>query len=80
MYFAPDFKEDIFNETKPVTHMIPSLREAYNNQFSETKYATFLTDLYSLYNHKPNFRISETLCTISYNAGLTGKGLKRPSI
>jgi hypothetical protein len=40
--------------------MISSLREAYNKQFSETKYATFLTDLYSLYNHTPNFRIGET--------------------
>jgi hypothetical protein len=40
--------------------MIPSLREAYNAQFSETKYATFLTELYGLYNHKPGFRIGET--------------------
>ncbi|MDZ7876509.1 MAG: hypothetical protein U5L45_02515 [Saprospiraceae bacterium] len=40
--------------------MIPSLRETYNNQFSATKYAAFLTDLYSLYNHTPPFRIGET--------------------
>ena len=40
--------------------MIPSLREAYNKQFSATKYATFLTDLYGLYNHTPPFRIGET--------------------
>jgi hypothetical protein len=40
--------------------MIASLRKRYNAQFSATKYATFLTDLYSLYNHVPKFRISET--------------------
>lgn len=40
--------------------MIPSLREVYNAQFSATKYAAFLTDLHSLYNHTPGFRISET--------------------
>jgi hypothetical protein len=60
MYFALDFKKDVFFKTKPIAQMIPSLRNAYNAQFSETKYATFLTDLYGLYNHKPNFRIGET--------------------
>jgi hypothetical protein len=40
--------------------MIPSLREAYNTQFSATKYATFLTELNGLYNHTPGFRIGET--------------------
>ncbi len=40
--------------------MIPSLREAYNAQFSATKYAAFLNDLHSLYNHTPGFRIGET--------------------
>ncbi len=40
--------------------MIPKLREAYNHAFSETKYAAFLEHLYSLYDHKPPFRIGET--------------------
>ena len=40
--------------------MIPKLREAYNQAFSETQYAAFLEHLYSLYDHKPPFRIGET--------------------
>ena len=40
--------------------MIPKLREAYNKAFSETQYAAFLEHLYSLYDHKPPFRIGET--------------------
>lgn len=40
--------------------MIQSLRQAYNAAFSSEKYEAFLNHIYSLYNHKPNFRISET--------------------
>ena len=40
--------------------MIPHLRQAFNAAFTAERYEAFLTDLYSLYDHKPGFRISET--------------------
>jgi hypothetical protein len=40
--------------------MIKELRQAYNAAFTQEKYEAFLTHLYSLHNHKPNFRIGET--------------------
>jgi len=40
--------------------MIPSVRQAYNEQFSEGKYAAFLKDLNELYNKEITFRIAET--------------------
>lgn len=40
--------------------MITKLRQKYNADFTAEKYEAFLDDVYSLYNHKPNFRISET--------------------
>ena len=40
--------------------MITELRKAYNASFSAEKYEAFLTHLYGLYDHKPNFRIGET--------------------
>ena len=40
--------------------MIPKLREAYNTAFDADQYAAFLADVYSLYDHKPAFRIGET--------------------
>ena len=56
----PNSKERFFNRTKPVANMISSLRKAYNDQFTATKYATFLTELNGLYNYTPKFRIGET--------------------
>lgn len=40
--------------------MITELRKAYNAAFSPEKYEAFLNHIYGLYDHKPNFRISET--------------------
>lgn len=40
--------------------MIQPLRQVYNAAFTAEKYQDFLNHLYGLYNHKPNFRISET--------------------
>jgi hypothetical protein len=40
--------------------MIPHLRKAYNQAFSPPQYEAFLNHLYSLYDHKPGFRIGET--------------------
>lgn len=40
--------------------MIPAVRKAYNQAFSETKYEKFLRDLNSLYGREITFRIAET--------------------
>jgi hypothetical protein len=40
--------------------MITALRQAYNAAFTTEKYEAFLKQLYGLYDHTPNFRISET--------------------
>ena len=40
--------------------MITALRQAYNAAFTIEKYEAFLKHLYGLYDHTPNFRISET--------------------
>jgi hypothetical protein len=40
--------------------MITALRQAYNAAFTTEKYEAFLKHLYGLYDHTPNFRISET--------------------
>ena len=40
--------------------MITELRKAYNAAFTNEKYEAFLNHIYGLYDHKPNFRISET--------------------
>lgn len=40
--------------------MIPSVRQAYNAQFSEGKYGAFLLDLNELYNKEITFRVAET--------------------
>jgi glutathionylspermidine synthase len=40
--------------------MIAELRNAYNAAFSQSNYEAFLNTIYRLYNHTPNFRISET--------------------
>ena len=40
--------------------MITKLRKAYNAAFTNEKYEAFLNHIYGLYDHKPNFRISET--------------------
>ncbi len=40
--------------------MIPSVRSAYNKDFSESKYEAFLADLDGMYNHKITFRVAET--------------------
>ena len=40
--------------------MITALRQAYNAAFTTEKYEAFLKHLYGLYDHAPNFRISET--------------------
>lgn len=40
--------------------MIASVREAFNNSFSEAKYAHFLADLDRLYNYKITFRVAES--------------------
>lgn len=40
--------------------MITELRKTYNAAFTNEKYEAFLKHLYGLYDHKPNFRISET--------------------
>ncbi len=40
--------------------MITELRQSYNAAFSAEKYEAFLNHIYGLYDHKPNFRISET--------------------
>lgn len=40
--------------------MIPSLRQQYNRQFSEEKYAAYLADLQNLYPGQLDFRVAET--------------------
>jgi len=40
--------------------MIPSVRSAYNKDFTESKYEAFLADIDSMYNHKVTFRVAET--------------------
>ncbi|MBL7850327.1 MAG: hypothetical protein JNN04_05445 [Cyclobacteriaceae bacterium] len=40
--------------------MIPSIRKAYNQAFSEPKYQNFLRDLNSLYGREITFRVAET--------------------
>lgn len=40
--------------------MIRDLREAFNRQFSAEKYRSFLSDIESIFDHKPPFRIAET--------------------
>lgn len=40
--------------------MIADIRKAFNAHFSEQKYAAFLADLDSLYNHKITFRVAES--------------------
>lgn len=40
--------------------MIPNLRQAYNNAFTEAKYTAFLEHVYGLYHSKPAFRVSES--------------------
>ncbi len=40
--------------------MIPSVRQAYNAQFSEATYQAFLRDLNKLYDREITFRIAET--------------------
>ena len=40
--------------------MIPSIRQQYNQQFSEEKYHEFLGDLNQTYQHKITFRVAET--------------------
>ena len=40
--------------------MITEQRKAYNAAFTNEKYEAFLNHIYGLYDHKPNFRISET--------------------
>lgn len=42
------------------TGMIPSLRAAFNQAFTEEKYQAFLKDLYSGFGHEIEFRIAET--------------------
>jgi hypothetical protein len=40
--------------------MIPALRKAYNQAFTQKKYLSFLNTVTKEYSHKPSFRISET--------------------
>jgi hypothetical protein len=40
--------------------MIPEIRSAYNQAFTQSTYQTFLEDLYAQFNHVPGFRIAET--------------------
>lgn len=40
--------------------MIPSLRQAFNAQFSEEKYQALLRDIVSQFNYTPKFKIAET--------------------
>ena len=40
--------------------MIPSIRDHYNQQFSQSKYEAFLNDVHQQFNHVPGFRIAET--------------------
>ena len=40
--------------------MVPDLREEYNHQFTDEKYAAFLEGLKANYNHLPPFRIAES--------------------
>lgn len=40
--------------------MIPPLRQAYNEQFTEEKYVAFLEHLNGLYGHRIPFRLAET--------------------
>lgn len=45
--------------------MIESVRKIFNQQFSEKKYADFLTDLDREFNHKITFRVAETPVFVS---------------
>lgn len=40
--------------------MIPSIRKAFNDAFTEERYQAFLQDLYSQFGHEIEFRIAET--------------------
>jgi hypothetical protein len=40
--------------------MVPSIRTAYNSNFTQAKYETFLQDLYSKHSGALDFRIAET--------------------
>ena len=40
--------------------MIPSIRNHFNQQFTEQKYKAFLEELYTRFGHEIEFRIAET--------------------
>src|SRR5687768_11454518 len=40
--------------------MIASIRDHYNNSFTQSRYEGLLRDLYGQFNHVPGFRIAET--------------------
>ncbi len=49
--------------------MIPHLRKAYNEAFTEERYQAFLNEIHTAHNHVPPFRIAETPVFVSRQLG-----------
>ena len=47
--------------------MVPSIRERYNTDFTQSKYQAFLDKIYQRFNHIPAFRIAESPIFIDRN-------------